>query len=184
MIELREITVRFREKTVFDRYSCKLPDQGTILVTGESGIGKTTFLRLLAGLQKADGGVILGTQGRKISFVFQEPRLLEWKTAIENVASVADQTTAQKLLQQLNMRLESDQKCSLLSGGQKQRVAIARAFAYSSDLVLLDEPFTGLDEENKHRVAIMIKTSKLAIIVTHDLSEAELLNADCIIHLS
>lgn len=184
MIELRKISVHFGDKTVFIRYSCELPDQGIIIVTGESGIGKTTFLRLLAGLQKADDGIVLGTQGRKISFVFQEPRLLEWMTAFENVESVSDQRTAAKLLEQLDMGLESDRKCSLLSGGQKQRVAIARAFAYSSDLVLLDEPFTGLDEENKHRVAKMIKTAKLAIIVTHDPSDAELLNADCIIHLS
>ena len=183
MIELREISVKFGDKTVFDHYSCELPDRGIIVVTGESGIGKTTFLRLLAGLQKADAGIVVGTQDRKISFVFQEPRLLEWKTAFENIESVSDQTIATALLQQLDMRLESDRKCSLLSGGQKQRVAIARAFAYSSDLVLLDEPFTGLDEENKYRVVTMIKTAKLAIIVTHDLSDAELLNADRIIHL-
>lgn len=183
MIEVREATVRFGEKTVFDHYSCEIPDSGVTAVVGGSGIGKTTLLRLIAGTLKAQGGTVSGTAGRKISFVFQEPRLLEWMTAMENVASVADQATAAQLLKRLGMEQEAGKKCSLLSGGQKQRTAIARAFAYSSDIVLLDEPFSGLDEENKKKAAELIRTAKLAVVVTHDMTDLKLLGADAVIRL-
>lgn len=184
MIEIKNVTIRFDNKTVFENYSCEIPDSGAVVITGESGIGKTTLLRLLAGLQKADSGQVSGMAGRKISFVFQEPRLLEWMTAIDNVASVSDHATALQLLKRLGMEEEAGKKCALLSGGQKQRVAIARAFAFSSDLVLLDEPFSGLDEENRIRAAELIRTAKLAVVVTHDMTDVKLLSADTIIRLS
>lgn len=183
MIEMRDITVRFGESTVLDHFSCTIPDSGVAMIVGESGIGKTTMLRILAGVKKPDSGMVTGTSKRKLSFVFQEPRLLEWMTALENVASVSDYGSALEFLRRLGMEQEKEKKCALLSGGQKQRVAIARAFAFSSDMVLLDEPFAGLDEENKLKVAKLIKTAKLAVVVTHDMSDTELLNADPVIRL-
>lgn len=184
MIEIRDVTIRFGDKTVFENYSCDIPDSGIVVITGESGIGKTTLLRLLAGLQKADSGQVSGTAGRKVSFVFQEPRLLEWMTALDNVASVSDHDAALQMLKNLGMEEETGKKCALLSGGQKQRVAIARALGFSSDLVLLDEPFSGLDEENRIRAAELIRTAKLAVVVTHDMTDVKLLNADAVIRLS
>ncbi len=183
MIELRNVTIRFNDKTVLDHYSCDIPDNGVAVIIGESGIGKTTLLRFLAGVQKAENGFISGIDGRKISVVFQEPRLLEWMTVLDNVASVADYASAASLLKRLGMEQESDKKSALLSGGQKQRTAIARAFAFSSDIVLLDEPFAGLDEENKNKVAELIRSAQLAIVVTHDMTDVKLLNADTILHL-
>lgn len=183
MIKIRNLTVRFDRQIVFERRDFDIPDEGVVLLSGESGIGKTTLLRVLAGLLKPDGGTVRGTEGRKVSFVFQEPRLLERLSAIENVALVCDPERAEMLLVQLNLKDELCKKTADLSGGQKQRVSLARAFAFSDDLVLLDEPFTGLDEQNKLRAAQLIRTAKLAIVVTHDPSDADLLHADRKINL-
>ncbi len=178
MIEIRNLSVKFRDKTVFDRYNLDLPDTGVVVLMGGSGIGKTTLLRVLCGVLKPNSGTVSGVEGRRISIAFQESRLLEWKTALENVASVSDLKTAQTLLEQLAMAGELQAKAATLSGGQKQRVSLARAFAFGRDIVLLDEPFTGLDEENKERAAALIRTARLAIVVTHDETDAILLNAD------
>ena len=183
MIEIQDLTIRFPDCTVFEKQSFALPDTGVVLLCGESGIGKTTLLRVLAGLIKPQSGKITGLEGRRISFAFQEPRLLEQMRAIDNVALVKDRNTAEALLHRLNLDDVAQKKASELSGGQKQRVSLARAFAYSDDLVLLDEPFTGLDEMNKLRAAELIRSAKLAIVVTHDASDAALLHADRKINL-
>ena len=178
MIEIRNLSVKLGEKIIFSDYSITLPDEGIVMISGESGIGKTTLLRVLCGLQKPDGGRIVGMKNRKLSFVFQEPRLLDHLTALENVALVSDRATAEELLRVLNMDNELHMKAGKLSGGQKQRVSLARAFAFSNDVVLLDEPFTGLDEQNKRKAAQLIQTARLAIIVSHDAKDAELLSVD------
>ena len=183
MIEWKDVTVRFDDKTVFDHSTFSLPDSGVVLLTGVSGVGKTTLLRVLSGLLKPETGAVTGLENRKISFAFQEPRLLDRLTAVENVALVSDPETAKALLVRLDLSNELHQKTGVLSGGQKQRVSLARAFAFSNDVVLLDEPFAGLDEENKLRAAEMIRTAKLALVVTHDPDDALLLHADANIHL-
>ena len=177
MIEIRDLTVTLGDKHVFDRYSAEIPDEGIVIISGESGIGKTTLLRVLCGLIKPEHGTIVGLSDRKISVVFQEPRLLDHMTALENVALVSDRTEAERLLDMLNMKEELHVKASSLSGGQKQRVSLARAFAFSSDVVLLDEPFTGLDEQNKRKAAELIRTARLAVVVTHDPGDAALLQS-------
>ena len=176
MIEINNLTVKLGEKAVFSDYSATLPDEGIVLISGVSGIGKTTLLRVLCGLQKPDSGRIAGLNDRKISFVFQEPRLLDHLSAFENISIVSDSAKAKELLCRLNMENELNVKAGKLSGGQKQRVSLARAFAYSDDVVLLDEPFTGLDGQNKEKAAQLIRTARLAVVVSHDPSDAELLD--------
>ena len=178
MIEIKDLCVRLGDKQIFQDYSERLPDHGIVLISGESGIGKTTLLRVLCGLLKPDHGTVTGLNGRKISFVFQDPRLLNYMTALQNAAIVSDEQKADDLLQRLNMQDAKHVKAGDLSGGQKQRVSLARAFAFSDDVVLLDEPFTGLDEQNKLCAARLIRTAKLAIIVSHDPSDADLLQID------
>jgi NitT/TauT family transport system ATP-binding protein len=178
MIEIRNLSLRFGDKTVFDNRSFEFPDDGIVLITGESGIGKTTLLRVLCGIVRPAGCSVSGMSNRKCSIVFQEPRLLEHMTALENVSIVSDRETAEALLLRLNLKSEFKQKASSLSGGQKQRVSIARAFAFSSDVVLLDEPFSGLDKQNKIAAAELIRTARLAIVVSHDPADEELLKPD------
>ena len=183
MIEIRDLAVRFGQKTVFEHFDLDLPEKGTVLLMGESGIGKTTLLRVLSGLLTPEKGSITGLKGRRISFAFQEPRLLEWRTVLDNVSMVSDPDTAKKLLTRVAMQDELITKAGSLSGGQKQRVSLARAFAYGRDVVLLDEPFTGLDPDNRNRVAELIGEAALAIVVTHEKTDAALLHVGKIIHL-
>ena len=178
MIDVRDLSVKFGEKQVFKDFSVSIPDTGIVLLAGESGIGKTTLLRVLCGLETPEHGTVTGLDGRTVSVVFQEPRLLEHLTALDNVAIVSDRVKAENLLKRLNMEDELHSRSGSLSGGQKQRVSIARAFAFSDDVVLLDEPFTGLDEQNKTRAADLIRTAKLAIVVTHDAKDAQFLHFD------
>lgn len=183
MIEIKDLTVRFPDITVFEHASFTLPDEGVVLLTGESGIGKTTLMRVIAGLIKPQEGIVTGLEHRKIAFAFQEPRLLEHMSAMDNVAIVSDRSKAESLLIKLNLKDVMPKKASELSGGQKQRVSLARAFAFTSDIVLLDEPFTGLDEKNKERAKDLILTARLAIVVTHDPNDAVLLHATTKINL-
>ncbi len=178
MIQIHNLTVRFGQKTVFDSFCIDLPDNGIILITGESGIGKTTLLRVIAGTLKPEYGHINGLSQRKISMVYQETRLLPWMTAIENVKLVSDENTAKQLLTELGMEKEADLPIIKLSGGQQQRVAIARAFAHGRDIVLLDEPFNGLDEDNRLKVVKLIKTANLSIVVSHHYEDELILCPD------
>lgn len=171
MIEIKDLSVKLGDKHIFSDYSVSMPDYGVVFLTGESGIGKTTLLRVICGLTKPDHGSVAGLNGRKISYVFQESRLLDYMTSLQNVAAVSDEEKARALLNKLNMSDAMHVKARALSGGQKQRVSLARAFAYSDDIVLLDEPFTGLDEQNKQSAARLIGTAKLAVIVSHDPSD-------------
>ncbi|MBR0081482.1 MAG: ATP-binding cassette domain-containing protein [Clostridia bacterium] len=177
MITVRDLTVRFEAKTVFDHASFDLPEEGVVMLYGVSGKGKTTLLRVLAGLLRPDSGTVSGLSGRTVSFAFQEPRLLDWRTAEDNIALVSSREKAISLLETLGLSEERNALAKTLSGGQKQRVSLARAFAYSDNVVLLDEPFTGLDEENRFKAAALIRSAKLAIVVSHDEDDAALLDA-------
>ena len=171
MIRLNDIVVSFEQKNVLNHLSLTIPDDGIVWIFGSSGIGKTTLLRVIAGLQRVDSGYIEGLQGRTRSFAFQEPRLLEWRTALENVAVVANDSIAKRLLASMDMLSEKDTLVKNLSGGQKQRISLARAFAFSDDIVLLDEPFTGLDENNRRRVAALIGSARLCLMASHESPE-------------
>lgn len=178
MIELQDITVRFGSHAVLDRFSARIPLTGVTAVTGPSGSGKTTLLRVLLGLQKPDSGRITGLDGVRIAPVFQEDRLLPWRTALENVSLVGDRNGGEPYLRRLGLSDALDQKPAALSGGMRRRVAIARALHYRGDLLLLDEPFTGLDEKARRMAAGVLLDAKIPIlVVTHDPEELTLLNA-------
>lgn len=172
MLELSHIHKSFGEKPVLQDFSAHIPT-GIHAVTGPSGIGKTTLLRIIAGLEKYTGTV--AGEGR-VSFCFQEPRLLPWYTAEENVAIVSNKDAARTLLAAVGLEKELSAYPAQLSGGMQRRVSLARALAAPFDTLLLDEPLAGLDGETAEIVLAIIRgktEGKTVLFVTHDIALAE-----------
>jgi len=176
MINIDHVSVSFGEKAVLEDISIALPDQGCVVFRGPSGCGKTTLLRVLAGLVVPTCGRVSGFSDRRIAMVFQEDRLLPWYTVKENIALVSDEKTADELLAAVGLAEAADQLPNVLSGGMRRRIAIARALAYSNDVLLLDEPFNGLDPELRMSIAALIRDrARLIVLVTHESSDAHML---------
>lgn len=137
-------------RRVLDSLCFAFPARQITCLLGPSGSGKTTLLNLLSGLAAADSGAICGLEGLRVSRVFQEDRLLENLSAVKNVMLTARPSFRREdacdLLRSLGLT-EDRQPVSCFSGGMKRRTAIARALAAEFDLLLLDEPLTGLDSE-------------------------------------
>lgn len=173
-IRIENLCKRFGESSVIDDLSFTLKEGKINLIVGPSGIGKTTLIRMLGGLEKADGGKICGLEDKKISFLFQEDRLFPWLTALENVACISTQKNgkarAEEILKELMLGDALKKLPSELSGGMSRRVAIARALMLESDVLILDEPFRGLDTESaKNALDVILAHSKgkTVIAVTH-----------------
>ena len=181
---LHEVCKSFGKNRVLDRLNWRFPGGQISCVQGPSGCGKTTLLRLIAGLEAPDSGEIRGADGKKISAVFQENRLLENLTAEKNILLTArpgfTRTDARKLLNELGLSDTAQRRTCELSGGMQRRVAVARALAADYELLLLDEPLTGLDDDARLRVLRRIQADlngRTAIWITHDPDAAALLNA-------
>lgn len=169
MIKLENVSVLFEGRQVLDNLSYEFPEKGLVLITGASGSGKTTILNLILGLLKPNSGKI-DLNGAKLSAVFQEDRLVPTLTALENVQLVSDKVEA--LIRLSDMKLEDsiNHYPSELSGGMKRRVAIARALSFPSDVLVLDEAFSGIDVPlAKNLIEQITKeySEKLIIAVTH-----------------
>ncbi len=147
-IRIDNLSKSYGGKTVLDRFSYTLREGGIYRLSAPSGAGKTTLLRLLMGLEKPDGGSISGVPAA-ISAVFQENRLLEDMTVLENIALMipgqADPALIEAHLNEIGLPGCAGKTVNTLSGGMKRRTAIVRAVLHPSELLLLDEPFTGLD---------------------------------------
>ena len=157
--------------------------KGVTAVIG--GGGKTTLLRLLLGLEKADGGQITGLAGRRVGTVFQEDRLLPGMDAEGNLrfalGAAYDGGKAAELLGALGLGDAGGKTVRDYSGGMRRRLSLARALLFPCDILLLDEPFTGLDPENRARAAERVRRSgagRIVFVVTHEASDAEALGAD------
>ena len=181
---LRDLCKAYGANRVLDRLNFSFPGGRISCVQGPSGCGKTTLLRLIAGLEAPDSGEIRGADGKKISAVFQENRLLENLTAEKNILLTArpgfTRTDARKLLNELGLSDTAQRRTCELSGGMQRRVAVARALAADYELLLLDEPLTGLDDDARLRVLRRIQADlngRTAIWITHDPDAAALLNA-------
>lgn len=175
MLILDTLCFSYGKKEILKDLSYDFPKNAAVAITGSSGIGKTTLLHLIAGLLTPTSGTITHDLKRP-AFIFQEPRLFPWLTALDNVRLIgAEESRAATLLDEL---LDDPNAKYLypnaLSGGMKQRVSIARALAYEGDLILMDEPFRGLDPETRGRVAkrfFELSAGKTILMVTHDTSE-------------
>ncbi len=180
MLECREISLRFGEKQVLSDCGLRLAPGERIALMGPSGCGKTSLLRILVGLQQPDCGNVR-LSAKRVGVVFQEPRLLPWRTAAENVNLVLSDSSetlsvAEAWLSELELNDAAGLYPAELSGGMQQRVAIARALAVQPDLLVLDEPFRGLDSALRDRVLHIIRDflpGRSLLLATHSEEEAE-----------
>ncbi|MDF9409800.1 ABC transporter ATP-binding protein [Pelotomaculum isophthalicicum JI] len=188
MINFEHVYKTLRQTRVLCNFSFSAEIGKILCLIGPSGCGKTTILQLLAGLEQPDAGQITGTEDLRVSYVFQEPRLLPWKTVAENMAFVLRgvvPSAGQKELinRYLSMTGLYDYRHSYpdsLSGGMKQRLALCRAFAFPHDLLLLDEPFNSLDVPLRLGLVRQIirmwqAEPRTIVFVTHDIMDALLL---------
>lgn len=188
VVEVKNVYKKYADKQVLENVSMVFK-QGITSIMGASGRGKTTLAYIMAGLVKPDSGEVLGQ--KKISFMFQEDRLLEWESALSNVLFVKDTPLFSKkyidkatyLLNQAELNESIFTKAYELSGGMKRRVSLCRALIADFDLLILDEPFKGLDENLKYKIMDMVKEhtdGKTVICITHDINEAKYLGGEII----
>ena len=181
MIECSNLCLSFEGRVILNKVSFSLPDAGIFALMGSSGIGKSSLLKILSGLLAPDSGTIRGLDNLRVGIMFQEDRLLPWHTVLKNVMLAMEhpsQEEARKLLDALEIGESADMYPAVLSGGMKRRVALARAIAFSSDILLLDEPFSGIDEQIKGRLSPFIQESApLIIFSTHNVKDAGMMGA-------
>ena len=184
-IRIEHLCKSYGNEQVLRDLSLNLASDKTYCLMAPSGTGKTTLFRILMGLEEADSGQIHGLDQLRIASVFQEDRLLEGYTALENLQFVTGRQHSGKELTSLLLRLLPPESLTKpvceFSGGMKRRTAILRAILAPSDFIIMDEPFTGLDEETKLTVIQLIREytdSKLLLFSTHTPVDAELLYAE------
>ena len=179
-VELVNICKAYSGRQVFNNLSLKF-DTGISCVMGASGCGKTTLLRIIAGLEAPDCGIVTGINKKRLSFMFQEDRLIPGLTVLENCILVKnDRQRAIDLLCVLGLKADLNKPAAKLSGGMARRTALARTLLYDADTVLLDEPLKGLDENNRFAALALIKQltgGKTVIMVSHESSDVDYLNA-------
>ena len=182
-MRVEHMTAAYEGKIVLDHFSLTWPDKGITLLSGPSGCGKTTFLRCLAGLQPYTAQrVELPLQP---VILFQEDRLFPWRTAAQHITDVlprARQGEAARWLELVELSGEGGRYPGELSGGMKRRLALARALACGGGLLLLDEPFTGVDEARVRRLLTRIRALEVPVLLSgHEAALADL--SDTVIFL-
>ncbi len=179
-IQINNLSFFYDEKNVFMNYSAIFPANQVSIIMSPSGRGKTTLLYLIAGLLKPNEGEILYPVDKpKFSFVFQDDRLIDSLSIVKNIKLVNSHLSDEEIkdcLAHMGVDVSIRQRVRRLSGGERQRVAIARALLAEFDILLMDEPFTGIDDKNKEKVIRYLKEKtegKTCILVTHDETEAK-----------
>lgn len=185
MIELSHLEFSYGDRTVLSDFSLTLPVQGITALQGPSGCGKTTLLRLLAGLERPQSGTISGIVPGTGAILFQENRLLPWRTVKQHITDVLPkgrQEERDRWLELVELEDEVDTLPAALSGGMGRRLALARCLALGGSVYLLDEPFAGVDPERTRRILTRIRGLGTPVVLTsHQASVLEL--ADRVISL-
>lgn len=180
---LDRVSFAYGDTPILTDFSLTLPQSGAVCLFGPSGCGKTTLLRLIAGLETPTGGTVQ-CDAQRLAMVFQENRLVPWLTVRENLLLVTDDGDAvDRALAAVSLQDAAEQRPDELSGGMQRRVALARALAFGGELLLLDEPFNGLDDALKETIAKAL-CERFAgcpiVLVTHSLDEAALFDASIV----
>ncbi|KKZ56231.1 phosphonate ABC transporter ATP-binding protein [Haemophilus haemolyticus] len=186
MVHIQDLSLAFTEQVLFEHLDLTLLPNEWVSLLGYSGVGKSTLLRLIAGLdtQGKVQGNIISHPNIKVAWLPQKDTLYPWLSIVDNVqlenvlfGNKSAKTTlqAKALLEQVGMSEHLNKNCAQLSGGQKQRVALARVLMQNADLVLLDEPFSALDAISRYQLqnlAYELLKNKSVLLVTHDPQEA------------
>jgi ABC transporter, ATP-binding protein len=180
-ILMEKINKSYGDKEVLRDFTTKFEEGTVTFITGESGIGKTSIIRILMGLEGYQSGSIRGLEDKEISVVFQDDCLCDKLSLDKNLRIVIDgqqdkEQDLDRLLDLFGLEGYRYKRVAELSGGMKRRLAILRAILYPHNLMIMDEPFKGLDEENKRLVMGQVGQSlvgKTGIIVTHDKTEID-----------
>ena len=170
---------------VIDKIDLNIPENKITVILGRSGCGKTTLLRLVAGLENFEQGEIIGVESKRKAYVFQEDRLMPWLDVKSNITfgihkNEIDNSRINEIIETVGLEKFYNAYPSQLSGGMKQRVSIARAFAYNPDFIMMDEPFSALDyftrEQMQNELLRIHERLKCSILfVTHSIDEALIL---------
>lgn len=180
MIDIRDICVSFGEKRVLEQVSLSLAPGERVCLSAPSGSGKTTLAKVILGLLRPDSGEV-NVNGKAVA-VFQEDRLLPHMNVLQNVTvgQGGSRTLAAEILTALGLGDVLHARPAALSGGMRRRVALARALWAHSAVIVLDEPFNGLDAAAKTAAIDAINTyaaAKTLVLISHDPNEAQALNA-------
>ena len=185
MIVLENAYFAFGEKAILQDFSLSIPKSGITALCGPSGCGKTTLLRILGGLEKLPFGSLTGISPKETAFLFQENRLLPWRTVQQHIQDVMPRNRwaeADRWLDFVELSEEKGVYPGELSGGMGRRLALARCLALGGKLFLLDEPFAGIDPERIQRILGRLRNLEVPmILVSHE--EAVLAMADRVIQL-
>lgn len=185
LISIKGLEKSYNDLTIFNKFDIVFESNEIACLLGPSGCGKTTLLNVISGLEKPNSIELGGFDPKNISYLFQEPRLLPWKTVWDNIAFVLKErytkVEAAKVVDNyiriVGLWDYKDYYPHELSGGMKQRASIARAFAYPSEVLLMDEPFKGLDPKLKSDLIksfleLWNKDKRTVVFVTHEIDEA------------
>jgi NitT/TauT family transport system ATP-binding protein len=193
-LEVRNINKSFNGINLYRDFNLSFPEGTITCILGPSGCGKTTLLNIIGEITAPDSGKRIGFDDRRFSYIFQEDRLLPWKSVQGNIEFVMSRNLspaerheqATRFIHLVHLEGFAGYYPSQLSGGMRQRVSIARAFACHSDIILMDEPLKGLDPALKQNMlrwfSEIWKTDRRTVIfVTHDVDEALLLGKEIVV---